>query len=88
MRYYIPENFKVTTWHEIENYFKELNDRYIADIPELINWMKDRSELESAISEDMAWRYIKMTCDTTNEELTKSFQDFVQNISKLLKNLG
>lgn len=81
MRYYIPENFKVTTWQEIENYFKELNDRYIADIPKLIKWMRDRSELESAISEDMAWRYIKMTCDTTNKELTKSFQYFVQNIS-------
>ena len=80
-RKYLPEDFKVTTWENLKNYFKELTDRHINDISELVIWMKNRSELEAVLSEDMAWRYIKMTCDTTNEALTKSYQDFVQHIA-------
>ena len=81
MRTYLPQDFKITTWEELEPYLKELKDRKIANVEELAQWMKDRSEVESVLSEDMAWRYIKMTCDTSNEKLTKSYQDFVQNIS-------
>lgn len=43
--------------------------------------MKDRSELESYLSENMAWRYIKMTCDTTDQENQKAYQFFVEEIS-------
>lgn len=81
MRTYVPQDYKITDWNSLETYFKELTDRYIPGIAELIQWMRDRSELESIVSEDMAWRYIKMTCDTSDEVLTKSYQDFVQNIS-------
>ena len=42
--------------------------------------MFDRSELEAVLSENLAWRYIKMTCDTTNEELTNSYNFFVSEI--------
>lgn len=81
MRTYLPEDFKVTTWDALAPYLTELKDREINNADNLTQWMKDRSEVESVLSEDMAWRYIKMTCDTANEELVKSYQDFVQNIS-------
>ena len=42
--------------------------------------MLDRSELEAVLSEDFAWRYIKMTCDTTSQELTDSYNFFVSEI--------
>src|SRR5690606_21329042 len=42
--------------------------------------LKDSSELAAVVSEDMAWRYIKMTCDTANTELRDRYNDFVQNI--------
>jgi oligoendopeptidase F len=49
----------------------------------LKNWKngcKDGSELEAALEEDFAWRYIRMTCDTTSEELLQSFQYFATEI--------
>ncbi|NEM97323.1 M3 family oligoendopeptidase [Pontibacter burrus] len=79
-RTYLPENFKVETWEALQPYFEELNSRQIHNVQELEKWMSDRSELESMLSEDMGWRYIRMTCDTQNEESTKAFQYFVSEI--------
>ncbi|MFC5271924.1 M3 family oligoendopeptidase [Adhaeribacter terreus] len=79
-RTYLPDSFTVTDWATIEPYFIELRDRNVNSASELEKWMLDRSELESALQEDMGWRYIKMTCDTTNEEATAAFQFFVEEI--------
>lgn len=79
-RTYLPESFTVTDWATIEPYFIELRDREINSAQELEKWMLDRSELESVLQEDMGWRYIKMTCDTTNEAATAAFQFFVEEI--------
>ncbi|KAA9332649.1 M3 family oligoendopeptidase [Adhaeribacter soli] len=79
-RRYLPETFKVTDWNTIEPYFIELRDRNITSAEELENWLLDRSELESVLQEDMGWRYIKMTCDTQNEDATAAFQFFVEEI--------
>ncbi|MFM7859591.1 MAG: M3 family metallopeptidase, partial [Flammeovirgaceae bacterium] len=54
--------------------------RPIHSTSELRAWLKHRSELESVINEDIGWRYIRMTCYTDNEEYTKSYQAFVQQI--------
>jgi oligoendopeptidase F len=32
------------------------------------------------LEEDFAWRYIRMTCDTTSEELLEKFQYFATEI--------
>ncbi|HSI89709.1 MAG TPA: M3 family oligoendopeptidase, partial [Adhaeribacter sp.] len=79
-RRYLPQTFKVTDWAAIEPYFIELRDREINSAAELEKWMLDRSELESVLSQDMGWRYIKMTCDTQNEEITAAFQYFINEI--------
>ena len=46
----------------------------------LKKWLKDASELESAISEDACWRQIKMTCDTENKQLEEAFNYFMLEI--------
>ena len=79
-RTYLPEDFKVETWEALQPYFEELKNRQIENVQDLEKWMADRSELESMLSEDMGWRYIRMTCDTQNEEVTKAFQYFVSEI--------
>ncbi len=76
----LPEDFKVTTWEELKPYFDRLVQQKIESLPDLKKWLHHRSELESVLSEDMGWRYIRMTCFTDNEEYSKSYQDFVQNI--------
>jgi oligoendopeptidase F len=79
-RSFLPESFKVTTWEELKPYFDRLVERKIEKLSDLKTWLHHRSELESVLSEDMGWRYIHMTCFTDNEEYSKSYQDFVQNI--------
>lgn len=79
-RTFLPEDFKVSDWNSLKPFFENLLSQELADLPSLRKWLSDRSELESVISEDMGWRYIKMTCYTDNEEYSKSYQDFVENI--------
>lgn len=79
-RHLLPEEFKITTWENLKVYFDELVNRPIHSAQELDQWLQHRSELESIISEDLGWRYIRMTCFTDNEEYSNSYKDFVQNI--------
>ena len=79
-RNFIPSNFTITTWELLQPFFKDLQDRQLNSEAELEKWLKDYNELGAVVSENMAWRYIKMTCDTANEELRNSFNDFVVNI--------
>ncbi|WP_419801056.1 M3 family oligoendopeptidase [Mucilaginibacter sp.] len=76
---YIPENLEIK-WENLEPVFTELQNRAINSVADLEQWLRDRSELEAALEEDFAWRYIKMTCDTTNPGLLEKFQYFATEI--------
>ena len=78
-RTYIPQHFEIQ-WEVLEPFFIELRDRQINSVEELEQWLRDRSELEAALEEDFAWRYIRMTCDTGSEELLQKFQYFATDI--------
>lgn len=80
VRGFLPETFTVTTWEELKPYLDKLVKQPIDSAAALKLWLRNRSELESVLSENMGWRYIRMTCFTENEEYSKSYQDFVQNI--------
>jgi oligoendopeptidase F len=69
-----------TKWENLEPLFKELTERPVNSVTDLEQWLGDRSELEAALEEDFAWRYIRMTCDTANEELLQQFQYFATEI--------
>lgn len=79
-RQFISADFKVTTWELLQPYFQNCLDRTISNIDEFQAFLKDLSELESVVSEDLAWRYIKMTCDTENKGLEESYINFVTEI--------
>jgi len=78
-RTYIPADLEMK-WEALEPIFKELLDRPINSAEELEQWLRDGSELGAAIEEDFAWRYIRMTCDTTSEDLLQKFQYFATEI--------
>lgn len=79
-RTFLPENYILTNWDNLKSYFEDLKNREINSTEEFTSWLNHRSELESYISENFAWRYIKMTCDTSDVALQENYQDFVQNI--------
>ncbi|MBA3705169.1 MAG: M3 family oligoendopeptidase [Bacteroidetes bacterium] len=67
-------------WSKIEPFYKDLKERNISSGKELGKWLLDKSELEAALSEDVGWRYIKMTCNTTDQQLTENYNFFVSEI--------
>lgn len=79
-RTYLPEDFIITTWDKIQAFYEELLHREISSLDSLKLWLTNRSELETAISEDMGWRYIKMTCYTDNEAYREAFNYVVTEI--------
>ncbi len=79
-RRFLPDKIKVSSWEVLEPYFNKLKEREILSKEDLENWLKDRSELEAFVSEDLAWRYVRMTCDTTDKELEKAYLFFVTEI--------
>jgi len=79
-RKYLTQDFDIKTWDDLEPLYTELLDRKIADSSALEQWMLDVNEMEAAVSENMAWRYIKQSCDTENKELNKSYEFFVTEI--------
>lgn len=79
-RQFLPNDFVVTDWAALQPFFELLKNREINSTEDLKHWLSDRSELESLLEEDMGWRYIRMTCDTTDAARTEAFQFFVSEI--------
>jgi len=86
-RTYIPADLSIT-WESLSPLFEELQNREINSKEDLEHWLKDRSELEAALEEDFAWRYIKMSCDTANEKLVENFQYFATEIEPKISPLS
>ena len=68
MAAFIPPDFTIQKPADVEILFQQLLDYHIQSESEFEDFLVDVSELESFLSEDMAWRYIHMTCDTQNED--------------------
>ncbi len=79
-RQFLSEDFRIESWEDLQPHVNRLLESPVGTVPELRTWFKNRSELESVISEDFAWRYINMTRYTDNESYTKHYEYFVENI--------
>jgi oligoendopeptidase F len=78
-RTYIPQDLDIR-WETLAPIFDELLNRSLTSVVDLEQWLKDKSELEAALEENFAWRYIKMSCDTNNDTLVQAFQYFAEEI--------
>ena len=70
---------------ELKLYFDQLQNRKVATTSDLEKWLWDESELASAVSEEQAYRYIRMSCQTDDPEREKAFLYFVENIEPQVK---
>lgn len=80
IREFLPNDLKIERWEDISTFYEDLLDREINTIDQLKQWLKDQSEMEAVLEEDLAWRYIRMTIDTTNEANANSYKQFVTEI--------
>lgn len=87
-RHFLPDSYKLTNWADVQPFYDELLSRPIDSVDDLRRWLRDRSELESYLSENFAWRYIRMTCDTANETLVARLNFFIEAIQPQMSTLG
>lgn len=79
-RSFVEQGFDVTTWEDLQPYFESLLSRQINSKEELLQWLKDQSELEAVLEENAAWRYIRMTVDTRDKNLSDAYTYFISEI--------
>lgn len=79
-RQFLPETLVVDRWESLSGYYVDLQERTIENAEQLRKFLIDRSELESAVQEDVAWRYIHMSCDTASKEYSDAFNYFVSEV--------
>jgi len=80
VRVFLPENLIISDWNSISSYFEDLEARPLNSAADLGKWLKDMSELESVISEDVSWRHIRMTCNTEDKNLRDNFTYFMMEV--------
>lgn len=83
-RNFVREDLKINAWEDIKPFFEDLKNRTVTTKEEFEHWLKDRSELEAVLEENLAWRYIKMSIDTTTGALAKDYTFFVTEIQPKL----
>lgn len=79
-RKFIPEDINLSSWEEIKPYFEELENRKINSVEELEKLLHDLSEISSAIDEEGGWKYIKMTINTLDKNLSEDYQNFIEEV--------
>ena len=85
IRTYIPKNFELSSWGELESFYKELHERAITTQETFNKWVKDWDELYAVVSEIMRWKYIKTSIDTTDSKAQEDLQNFYVNIDPKMK---
>ncbi len=83
VRKYLPKDFLLVDASQLNPYFTDLENRELLDFGVYQQFLMDVSELDAFLEEDMAWRYIRMTCDTANEDHRKAYQFFVEEVFPL-----
>lgn len=68
------------TWEDVAPSFEELLQRPIGSVQDLSEWITERSELESRLSETICWAYIQLSADSQNQQANQRYQYAVQHI--------
>ena len=79
-RQFLPEDLAITEFEVLAPYFQELVEREIHTLNDFDHWLLHRSELDAVLEEDLAWRYIRMSINTQDEQLREAYNFFVTKI--------
>lgn len=80
MTNFIPRDFQIVDWSSLEPFYVQLDGLSLNSEEDLDKFLSFKSELEKAIDEEQAWRYIRCNVDTRNEEAKNAFEFFIDEI--------
>ena len=87
-RIFVDEHLKINSFDDVKPYFDRLINEEILSKSAFEQWLKKCSELEAVLEEDLAWRYIRMTIDTTDQKAAESYKIFITEINPKLAELS
>ncbi|MBI3134328.1 MAG: M3 family oligoendopeptidase [Bacteroidetes bacterium] len=80
-RIFLSEDLKINSYDDVKGYFDQLLAEPVNTLADFKTWLLKSSELEAVLEEDMAWRYIRMTIDTSNKDASAAYEKFVNEIN-------
>lgn len=86
-RLFVAEDLVIHSWEDLSPYFEQLLDEDITSADQFRLWLQKNSELEAIVEEEMGWRYIQMTIDTSDKEAAKNYQKFVVEITPYISEI-
>jgi oligoendopeptidase F len=84
-RSFLPPEADLTDLNKLNQLFSTLEQRHLTSSADIEKWLKDQSELLSALYEEQALRYIRMTCQTNDSGREKAYLEFVENVEPIVK---
>lgn len=80
VRNFVQSNLIINSWSDIEPYFTKLLELPLNTEEQLNYWLYSKSEVETIVYQELAWRYIRTNCNTESEESTQAYITFIQDI--------
>jgi oligoendopeptidase F len=85
---FLPSGFQLSEVNDLKPFFDELKKGDLNNVEQLQQWLLRRSELDGFLSENLAHRYIAMTCNTADEDASKSYLYFIEKIQPEISKWG
>jgi len=79
-RQFLPSTIDLTNLSRLKDLFHDLQNRPVNSASDLEKWLRDESELASALSEEQSIRYARMTCQTDDPAREKDYLLFIENV--------
>jgi len=79
-RVFLPVQLTLESWESVLPWFEKLEAQNPDSVETLKKWLRDWDEISAMLEENMAWRYIRMTCNTKDEKARSEYEAFLQDI--------
>ncbi|MBM4399199.1 MAG: M3 family oligoendopeptidase, partial [Candidatus Cloacimonetes bacterium] len=79
-RKYLKPNLDITKWEEVKAEMEALTEKVPDSAEALLQLMEHASELSKALTDELSWRYIRMTVNADKEEYANAYNDFNANV--------
>ena len=86
-RRFVPEDADLLDVVTVKGLYRQLIDRPVSGTPGFEQWIQDRSELEAALDQAGSIVYIRMTCQTDDQQRAEAYTHFIETISPAVQPL-
>jgi len=79
-RSFLPLDFVFESWEQILPWFEQLEQESPQSLSQFKAWLRKWNELSTLLEEDLAWKYIRMTCNTSDEIIRNAYEQFIREV--------